>query len=229
MCSLTYIQSYAVYSTTVFFASTFSIQTENRSMKRSGGHRWGYPSWCSKITHHLAFILVYDSALFNPLVEMDMLTAFFRLLTNHLTKTTLFFLSIETQSMWIWGRYRQEYFPRERDIWTVLKRGNWLAKMKKNICKGLRNLNYLRNSRLPFGTERSGKQRQNGSGGAGQIHIPVGHIKVLCFMQNPTGDSTMKVKQVNKNWSNKQILYITVRKWIYKEHKPNRKMGKIIK
>ena len=39
----------------------------------------------------------------------------------------------------------------------------------------------------------------------------------------------MNAKQVNKNWSNQQFLYITVRKWIYKEHKPNRKLGKIIK
>ena len=30
----------------------------------------------------------------------------------------------------------------------------------------------------------------------------------------------MNAKQVNKNWSNQQFLYITVRKWIYKEHKP---------
>ena len=84
---------------------------------------------CSETIHPLAFILIYHSAhtLCKPLVEMDKLTACFLLLTNRLIKTTTLFLSIETQSTWIWGRERQEYFPRDRDIWTVLKEQRKLA------------------------------------------------------------------------------------------------------
>ena len=94
----------------VLYHCVFWITLLHSNRKQNYEEEWGTPMrlplWCSKIIHHLAFILVYHSAhtLFNPLVKMDMLTAFFLLLTNHLIKMTIFFLSIQTQSTWIWGR-----------------------------------------------------------------------------------------------------------------------------